>query len=74
MGFVEQKYKEFVDKNGYFPMLFSPYNCVEVIDICPTISTQSGTVGHIGNILYASNKQNINNKRGNNLNNYIKNL
>lgn len=41
-GFVEEKYNEFVEENGYVPELFNPYNKAEISDVCPTITTQCG--------------------------------
>lgn len=45
--FVSKKYEEFIDKNGYIPEMFNPYNCKEVTDISPTqcgSTTSSATV------------------------------
>ena len=41
--FVLKKYKEFYDKQGYIPPVFNPYNCAEIKDIAPCISTQCGS-------------------------------
>lgn len=49
--FVLKKYQYFYEKYGYIPKYFQPYNCMEITDICTTISCQSGVQGHIGNIL-----------------------
>ena len=38
-SFIEEKYKEFIDKYGYIPEMFNPYNCSEVTDISPTTTT-----------------------------------
>lgn len=37
--FVERKYREFVEKNGYFPKMFNPYNTSEIVDFAPTVTT-----------------------------------
>lgn len=42
-GYVERKYKQFYEKNGYIPEMFNPYNCAEITDICPTLSTYCGS-------------------------------
>lgn len=42
-NFVNRKYKEFVDENGYIPGKFNPYNKAEIKDIAPTQSTQCGS-------------------------------
>lgn len=49
--YVEKKYREFYEKNGYIPKYFVPYNCKEIIDYAPTLATECGTPGHISNIL-----------------------
>lgn len=43
-SFIVKKYREFYEKNGYVPKLFNPYNCVEVKDIAPCLSTVCGGV------------------------------
>lgn len=53
--YVTKKYLEFYEKKGYLPKYFQPYNALEIIDICTTISTESGTPGHIGNVLIMEN-------------------
>ena len=41
--FVLKKYKEFYEKYGYIPLMFNPYNCTEIKDIAPCMSTQCGS-------------------------------
>ena len=43
IDFVFKKYIEFYIKHGYIPLMFNPYNCAEIIDIAPCISTQCGS-------------------------------
>lgn len=43
-GFVNRKYEEFYSKNGYIPSMFNPYNCNEIDDYSPTMTTQCGFV------------------------------
>lgn len=50
-GFVESKYKEFFNKNGYIPEMFNPYNCSEVTDISPTTTTQCGSTTSSATVL-----------------------
>lgn len=38
-----KKYKEFYDKNGFFPLLFNPYNCTEIIDKAPSLTAQGNS-------------------------------
>lgn len=49
--YLERRYREFYEKNGYIPKYFVPYNCAEVIDYAPTLATGCGTPGHISNML-----------------------
>lgn len=49
--YVEKKYREFYEKNGYIPKYFIPYNCKEVADYAQVLATTCGTPGHIGNVL-----------------------
>ena len=39
-NYIEKKYKNFIDKNGYIPEMFNPYNESEIKDIAPTQTTQ----------------------------------
>ena len=49
--FVAKKYKEFVDREGYIPVMFNPYNCTEITDIAPCLSTQCGSTTSSATIL-----------------------
>lgn len=40
--FVNKKYTEFYNKHGYIPKMFNPYNCAEIIDVAPTMTTYCG--------------------------------
>lgn len=42
-SFVENKYKSFIEKNGYIPEMFNPYNETEIRDVAPTQSTCCGS-------------------------------
>ena len=43
---VNDKYKNFYEKNGYLPEFFDVYNGIEIKGIAPTISTRSnGAMG-----------------------------
>ena len=41
--FVNKKYKDFYEKKGYVPDIFNPYNNIEIENVAPTITTQSGS-------------------------------
>ena len=50
--YVNKKYKEFYEKNGYIPEMFEPYNCREITDYAPTLTANSNTSPtHAGTIL-----------------------
>ena len=40
--FILKKYKKFYEKYGYIPPMFNPYNCAEIKDIAPCLSTACG--------------------------------
>ena len=42
-NFILKKYKKFYEEHGYIPPVFNPYNCAEITDIAPCISTQCGS-------------------------------
>lgn len=41
--FIQRKYKQFYEKNGYVPKMFNVYNSQEIRDIAPTLTTSCGT-------------------------------
>ena len=41
-NFIFKKYVQFIERNGYFPMMFQPYNCSEIFDVSPTITANCG--------------------------------
>lgn len=49
--FVLNKYKEFYKEHRYIPPLFNPYNCYEIGDIAPTITSQCGSTTTTATIL-----------------------
>ena len=50
-NFVFRKYKEFIGRKGYIPMMFNPYNCREITDIAPTVTTQCGSTASSATVL-----------------------
>lgn len=48
-SYVSRKYIDFVDKNGYIPELFNPYNCKEVTEVAQT--TQCGSMTSSATVL-----------------------
>lgn len=49
--YVNKKYEEFYNKNGYIPQMFNPYNCYEIVDYAPTITSQGDSITKSGTIL-----------------------
>ena len=49
--FVFDKFNKFVDKNGYVPEMFNPYNEQEITDESPTLSTQCGSTTSSATVL-----------------------
>ena len=39
---INTAYEDFYKKNGYIPKMFNPYNCAEIVDIAPTITSACG--------------------------------
>lgn len=53
-SWLEKKYAEFYEKNGYIPEYFVPYNGTEVKDYAPTLTANSNTSPtHAGTVLIA---------------------
>ena len=59
LGYVEKKYNNFIEKNGYMPEMFNPYNESEIKDIAPAQSTQCGSTGSSATILKLENNLRI---------------
>ena len=55
--FVGRAYKAFYKKNGYFPKYFNPYNCAEIRDIAPTVTTQCGSTTTSACVLILESKE-----------------
>lgn len=78
-GFVQNKYKNFIEEKGYIPEMFNPYNEKEIKDVAPTQSTYCGSMTSSATVLIKNNTKqgyleatdddgcyirNIDNKRG----------
>ena len=50
-NFVLKKYEEFYEKKGYIPPLFNPYNCAEIKDVAPCVTTNCGGTGCSATVL-----------------------
>ena len=50
-SYVNKKYDEFIDKNGYIPEMFNPYNKTEIKDIVPTLTGQGDSITKSGTVL-----------------------
>lgn len=53
-NFIFKKYIQFIERNGYFPMMFNPYNCSEIFDVSPTLTANCGSKGSSATVLIAS--------------------
>ena len=53
-NFIFKKYVQFIERNGYFPMMFQPYNCSEITDISPTLTANCGCKASSATVLIAS--------------------
>ena len=53
-NFIFKKYVQFIERNGYFPMMFQPYNCSEITDISPTVTANCGCGTSSAVVLVAS--------------------
>lgn len=51
INYMSKKYNEFVNKNGYVPKMFNPYNSTEIKDIAPTQTANSGCTTSSNTIL-----------------------
>ncbi len=54
-SFVERKYEEFINKNGYIPIRFNPYNVQEIKEIAPSLTTQCGSITSSATVLILEN-------------------
>ena len=50
-NFIFKKYVQFIERNGYFPMMFNPYNCSEITDISPTLTANCGSKSSSATVL-----------------------
>lgn len=48
--YVNKKYKEFINNNGYIPELFNLYNKTEIKDIAPTLTAQGDSITKSGTV------------------------
>lgn len=49
--YVNQKYEEFFEENGYVPEYFNPYNKTELTDIAPALTAQGESVTKSSTVL-----------------------
>lgn len=70
-AYVEKKYKNFIDKNGYIPNNFNPYNEVEIKDdIAPTQTTHCGSPTSSSTVLIKENSDGVRNDKVITIGNY----
>jgi DNA (cytosine-5)-methyltransferase 1 len=46
-----KQYEKFIDKNGYIPELFNPYNCTEIEEVAPTLTLMCDRVNASSTVL-----------------------
>lgn len=51
ISYVTRKYAEFYTMNGYIPRYFNAYDCREIKDIAPALTTQCGSKSGTGAIV-----------------------
>lgn len=49
--YVNSKYAQFYKKHGYLPNYFNPYNCTEITDYAPTLTSQGDSITKSGTVL-----------------------
>lgn len=49
--YVNSKYTQFYEKYGYLPKYFNPYNCTELVDFAPTLTSQGDSITKSGTVL-----------------------
>lgn len=54
--YIERKYREFYEKNGYIPKYFDLYNAFEINDYAPTLFTRSNGAMGCGTVLIVVDK------------------
>lgn len=42
-SYIVRKYKEFINRGGHIPKMFNAYDCREIKDIAPTLTTCCGS-------------------------------
>jgi DNA (cytosine-5)-methyltransferase 1 len=58
--FIGRKYDEFIEKKGYIPEMFNPYNNTKIKNIAPTQTTQCGSTASSATILIKEKVTNTN--------------
>ena len=56
INYIQQKLLEFVEKNGYIPKYFNPYNCRDCGEIAPTATTACGGLTTSATVLVFTDK------------------
>ena len=56
LEYVNKKYAEFYEKNGYVPKMFNPYNCSEVTTKAPTLTAQGASITKSSTVLITDKK------------------
>lgn len=57
---INRAYQKFYEKQGYLPKYFNAYNCSEITDICPTLTSACGVQNSSGCVLIIEQRRNNN--------------
>lgn len=58
-GFISKKYDEDIEKYGYIPEFFNPYNCKEILGTAPTVTANCSNTGSSSAVLINSRGKNM---------------
>lgn len=59
IGWLGRKYLEFVERHGYIPKVFQPYNGADVSELAPTVTVSCGGSTTIGALYIIEEEQSI---------------
>ena len=58
-SYVGDKYREFIDENGYIPQMFNPYNKQKIDDVAPAQTCECGSTTASSSVLIKENEDNL---------------
>lgn len=54
---INRAYEKFLEKHGYLPRYFNAYNCSEIKEVCPTLTSACGVQNSSGCVLVLESKE-----------------